>query len=179
MLKIAGQEHPNRHRPTAGIKQWMAPAVDKKLNQLFHTQIHQVMSPGGRYEFHSPLVSRRHLPDPARPRGSTSSPQGCDRSIIRLDATTEQHRSCSEIRKHGSPLSTCLEQLSGAIWNIATMTRAVFSIHGAFSTITRDPAHPSLLREYVGIADGYIGHLMTQFAVRMYRLIGRLCTVKG
>jgi hypothetical protein len=28
LLKIAGQEHPDRHRPTAGIKQWMAPAVD-------------------------------------------------------------------------------------------------------------------------------------------------------
>jgi hypothetical protein len=40
LLKIAGQEHPDRHRPTAGIKQWMAPAVDTQLNQLFHTQFH-------------------------------------------------------------------------------------------------------------------------------------------
>ena len=28
LFKIAGQEHPDRHRPTAGIKQWMALAVD-------------------------------------------------------------------------------------------------------------------------------------------------------
>ena len=41
LLKIAGQEHPDRHRPTAGIKQWMAPAVDTQLNQLFRTQFHQ------------------------------------------------------------------------------------------------------------------------------------------
>jgi hypothetical protein len=41
VLKIAGQEHPDRHRPTEGIKQWMAPAVDTQLNQLFHTQFHQ------------------------------------------------------------------------------------------------------------------------------------------
>jgi len=39
-LKIAGQEHPDRHRPAEGIKQWMAPAVDTQLNQLFHTQFH-------------------------------------------------------------------------------------------------------------------------------------------
>ena len=25
---VAGREHPDRHRPTEGIKQWMAPAVD-------------------------------------------------------------------------------------------------------------------------------------------------------
>lgn len=41
LLKIAGQEHADRHRPTEGIKQWMSPAVDTQLNQLFHTQFHQ------------------------------------------------------------------------------------------------------------------------------------------
>jgi len=41
-LKIAGQEHPDRHRPAEDIKQWMAPAVDTQLNQLFHTQFHQI-----------------------------------------------------------------------------------------------------------------------------------------
>ena len=41
MLKIAGQEHPDRHRPTAGIKQRMAPAVDTQLKELFHIQFHQ------------------------------------------------------------------------------------------------------------------------------------------
>jgi hypothetical protein len=45
LLKIAGQELPDRHIPTAGIKQWMAPAVDTQLNQLFHTQFHQTHSP--------------------------------------------------------------------------------------------------------------------------------------
>lgn len=40
VLKIAGQEYPDRHRPTEGIKQWMAPAVDTQLNQLFHTHFH-------------------------------------------------------------------------------------------------------------------------------------------
>ena len=38
VLKIAGQERPDRHRPTESIKQWMVPAVDTQLNQLFHTQ---------------------------------------------------------------------------------------------------------------------------------------------
>jgi hypothetical protein len=66
VLKIAGQEHPDRHRPTLAIKQWMAPAVDTQLNQLFHTQFRQVMSPGGRYELYSPLTYRRHLLDSAR-----------------------------------------------------------------------------------------------------------------
>jgi hypothetical protein len=28
MLKIAGQESPDRHRPTAGIRQWMTSAID-------------------------------------------------------------------------------------------------------------------------------------------------------
>ena len=37
VLKIAGKEHPDRHGPTAGIKQWMAPAIDTQLNELFHT----------------------------------------------------------------------------------------------------------------------------------------------
>jgi hypothetical protein len=45
MLKIAGQEHPDRHRPTIATKQWMAPAVDKQLNQLFHTQFHHKAPP--------------------------------------------------------------------------------------------------------------------------------------
>lgn len=38
MLKIAGQEHPDRHRHTTYIIQLMAPAVDTQLSQLFHTQ---------------------------------------------------------------------------------------------------------------------------------------------
>lgn len=55
VLKIAGQEHPDRHRPTAGIKQWMAPAVDTQLNQLFHTQFHHVHHP--LKEYNLPTVS--------------------------------------------------------------------------------------------------------------------------
>lgn len=35
VLRIAGQEHPNRRRFTEGIKQWMAAAVDTQLNQTF------------------------------------------------------------------------------------------------------------------------------------------------
>lgn len=31
------QEYPDRHKPSGGTKQWMAPAVDTQLNQLFHT----------------------------------------------------------------------------------------------------------------------------------------------
>lgn len=87
VLKIAGQEHPDRHRPTAGIKQWMAPAVDTQLNQLFHTQFHQVMSPEGRYELRSPLIFERHLPNSASPRNWTSSPSVPESSMQRLDAT--------------------------------------------------------------------------------------------
>jgi len=35
MSKIAGQEHPDRHRPTEGMKQWMAPAViHSKINSF-------------------------------------------------------------------------------------------------------------------------------------------------
>jgi hypothetical protein len=52
VLKIAGQEHPDRHRPTEGIKQWMAPAVDTQLNQFFHTQFHQKQGAANvRYDF--------------------------------------------------------------------------------------------------------------------------------
>jgi hypothetical protein len=29
MLKIVGQESPDRHRPTAGINQWMSSATDR------------------------------------------------------------------------------------------------------------------------------------------------------
>jgi hypothetical protein len=41
LLKISGPEHPDPHRPTAGIKQWIAPAINTQLNQLFHTSFHQ------------------------------------------------------------------------------------------------------------------------------------------
>ena len=34
MMKIAGQEHPDRHRPTEGIQQWTASAVEyRKLHR--------------------------------------------------------------------------------------------------------------------------------------------------
>ena len=32
MVKIAGQKHPDGHRSTEDVKQWMAPAVDTQLN---------------------------------------------------------------------------------------------------------------------------------------------------
>jgi hypothetical protein len=41
LLKIAGQEHLDRHNLTESIKQWRAPAVDIQRNQLFHTHLHQ------------------------------------------------------------------------------------------------------------------------------------------
>jgi hypothetical protein len=39
-LKIAGQEHPDPHRHTQGVKQWIAAAVDTQVNKLSHTQFH-------------------------------------------------------------------------------------------------------------------------------------------
>lgn len=41
MFKIAGQEHPGRRRSTQDVMQWMAPAVDTQLNQLFNPQFHR------------------------------------------------------------------------------------------------------------------------------------------
>ena len=38
VLKITGQEHSDRYKPTASIEQWIGPAVDTQLNLLFHAQ---------------------------------------------------------------------------------------------------------------------------------------------
>lgn len=48
---IAGQGHSDRHRPAAGVKQWMALAVNIQLEQLLHTQLHRI----------TPLMT--HLPE--------------------------------------------------------------------------------------------------------------------
>jgi len=61
LLKIAGQEHPDRHRPAEDIKQWMAAAVDTQLNQLFHTQFHQRSGRVISWQDHEESEDRRSL----------------------------------------------------------------------------------------------------------------------
>ena len=41
-LKIAGREHPDRHRTTEDIKQCMASVVDIQLNKLFQARFYQL-----------------------------------------------------------------------------------------------------------------------------------------
>ena len=59
LFKVAGQEHPDRHRPTGRIKQWMAPTVDTQLEQPFHTQLHQKLRVQGSSIYHQ---ERSHKP---------------------------------------------------------------------------------------------------------------------